>query len=482
MKRNGSIALLVVCGLCFLATASGEYVFLRDGKIIEGTIVRENALSVMVRTKDKKTETFTRGNIMRILYTELYMGKVFVQKTDGKGVTGYMVDEDRKTYTFRRELFNPAEFTIQRDKVLFIARRNPSGLEGEAETDLIRLKWLPPYNQVKNYRIYIKGPGEYDFKKAAETSRRHHEMEDLKSNSRYTMYVTAVAAEGDESLPSNEITVTTKNIPPERPGRLRIEERGVTVPAREKKGAATIAGEKRPHLVWEQVRDVDGRVQEYRVYNVKGERPVRIATTTSPAYELPADYASMRLAVRAVDDKGDESGERVLFTESPAHVRAGGGAAFPFSTMADYAKTGYGGMCGLYFSGYLFKALAFGADAGYVHWMGNDDRVDSIRMAPFSAWIGLRFRLCERVAVIPAAHAGVVYLTSSYEYTPAGSATTARRERTGWDGLAGGSLAVEFDITERIFVYLRGEYSVIIEKESQSFAAAMAGAGLHLPW
>jgi hypothetical protein len=150
--------------------------------------------------------------------------------------------------------------------------------------------------------------------------------------------------------------------------------------------------------------------------------------------------------------------------------------------MADYAKTGYGGMCGLYFSVYLFKAFAFGADAGYVHWTGNDDRVDGIGMAPVSAWIGLRFRLCERVAVIPAAHAGVVYLSSSYEYTPADSATTARRERTGWDGLAGGSLAVEFDITERIFVYLRGEYSVIIEKESQSFASAMAGAGLHLPW
>ncbi len=115
MKNVSRMAMVIAAGLCFLMPASGEYIFLRDGQIVEGTIVSESAKTVSLKKKDNKKETYQRENIMRILYTELYMGKVYVQKIDGKGVTGFMVDEDRLTYTFRRELNDPAEFTIPRD-------------------------------------------------------------------------------------------------------------------------------------------------------------------------------------------------------------------------------------------------------------------------------------------------------------------------------------------------------------------------------
>ncbi len=260
MKNISRMAMVIAAGLCFLMPASGEYIFLRDGQIIEGTIVSESAKTVSLKKKDDKKETYQRENIMRILYTELYMGKVYVQKIDGKGVTGFMVDEDRLTYTFRRELNDPAEFTIPRDKVLFIARRNPAGLEGEAETDRIRLKWMPPYNQVKTYRLYIKGPGDTEFRKAAETSRKEYRLEDLKSNTRYSLHVTAVATEGDESLPSNEIVLTTKNIPPNTPRIFPFH--------RTRASDDTFTTAK---IQWAPATDPDGTVEKYRVYALQGK-------------------------------------------------------------------------------------------------------------------------------------------------------------------------------------------------------------------
>ncbi|PKL17116.1 MAG: hypothetical protein CVV49_12960, partial [Spirochaetae bacterium HGW-Spirochaetae-5] len=81
--------------------AAAEAVFLKDGSIIDGTIISDAASSVTLRLADKKTKQIPRSDIMRILYTELKMGKIYIQKRDGKGVVAYMVDEDRESYTFR---------------------------------------------------------------------------------------------------------------------------------------------------------------------------------------------------------------------------------------------------------------------------------------------------------------------------------------------------------------------------------------------
>ena len=83
---------------------SAESIFLKDGSIIDGTIISDGASSVMVRLADRKTKQIPRSEIMRILYTELKMGKIYIQKRDGKGIVAYMVDEDRESYTFRMEL------------------------------------------------------------------------------------------------------------------------------------------------------------------------------------------------------------------------------------------------------------------------------------------------------------------------------------------------------------------------------------------
>ena len=127
------ILLPVIAGLLLSIPLNSGYVFTKDGGIVEGTITSDPAAAVTVRQKDSRARQIPHASNLRILYTEFYMGKVNVQKKDGKNVVCYMADEDRESYTSRKELYNPEELKLRSDHVLFITRGNPSGLDGEAE-------------------------------------------------------------------------------------------------------------------------------------------------------------------------------------------------------------------------------------------------------------------------------------------------------------------------------------------------------------
>ena len=138
------------------STLSAEYVFLKNGSIVKCRIEAETKTSITGRMPNGKPVTFNARDIIRILYTELYMGKIFVNKTDGTVIEAYMVDEDQTSYTFRKELYSPNEFRVRRDEVLFTTRKNPSGLAGTAESDRIEITWKAPYTPVSKYKVYFK--------------------------------------------------------------------------------------------------------------------------------------------------------------------------------------------------------------------------------------------------------------------------------------------------------------------------------------
>jgi hypothetical protein len=411
MKKMIMIVLASAGALCFLMPALGEYVFLRDGRIIQGTIVRENALSVTVQDREKKTETYTRGNIMRILYTELYMGRIHVQMNDGRGLTGFMVDEDRTTYTFRKELNDPNEFTVKREDVLFIARRNPSGLKGEASTDRIEMKWSPPYNQVKGYRIYVKGPGEFSFRKAAETSRQRFELEELKSNSNYTMFVTAVANDGDESMPSNEIALTTKNIRPRSPRILPVT-----------RTRAPGGGAESVRIQWAPATDPDGKVEKYRVYAMDkgGKKLLADTRTESHTFNTAATYD--RVYVSSVDDMGDESETVRVFGLQGREMNAilYPGVVLPLGAFGKITGPGYGAVAAFTISGWFYENLVLGAETGYYAFQGKDaldseyKKTTTVYMVPMLLTAGYSFELAGDFSVVPYMSMGVVYFYADY--------------------------------------------------------------------
>lgn len=200
-----------------------EYLFLKDGAIVKGVIISDTADYINFRNEEKKTERYPRNQIMRILYTELNMGRVFVQRRDGKVDTAYMVDEDRLTYTFRKDLYKPVEFTLKRADVLFMAERNPTGLKGEPEIDRVSLEWLASFEKMKHYNIYYRKKGE-KYNSPEKSGKTSYVLKNLTSNTEYTVKVTGFAGDGDETTSSNEYKFLTKNIPPGFPRNINRKE------------------------------------------------------------------------------------------------------------------------------------------------------------------------------------------------------------------------------------------------------------------
>ncbi len=188
---------------------NAEYLFLKDGSIIKGKIVSETANDVVIRDEKNKVLNYPHNKVLRVLYTEISMGKVYVQMKSGENFKGYMIDEDRDSYIFRHDINKPEEFTVKRSKVLFIAERNPSELQGESTHNEISLKWSPPYDKMKLYNVYLKKNKDDKFTLADTSWSNTARLKNLNSFTKYTIKVTGVDDSGTETTPSNEIEVTT---------------------------------------------------------------------------------------------------------------------------------------------------------------------------------------------------------------------------------------------------------------------------------
>ncbi len=398
MHKKTALLIILVLSLTVSLPLGAEYVFIDTGEILDGKIISENADSVVFRDKEKKTRTIKRDKIMRLLYTELYLGKIYVQKTDGETIVCYMVDEDRESYTFRMELYKPDEFRLRRDEVLFIARGNPSGLKGEPGTDRIDLQWFPPYNKAKRYRVYCKTASGGDFVNAGECRGTSYTLEELKSNTKYVIYVTAIDEAGDESLPSNQFTITTKNIRPGRPENLREEERDIEVNVKGKNNKVEKKIERRRFLVWDESIDPDGTVTGYRIYMMKDEKRELIANVKSNSYEIAGDADIDDLEVCAVDNTGDESDSSASSDVWGLNIGLRFHYLVPIGKLGDMFGNGSGLTASVSYDWPLLPGFTTGIEAGILH-LEND-----------SAW-------CEMLSICPY----VVYafhVTDSFKLSP----------------------------------------------------------------
>lgn len=451
MHRNISFVIAVI--LMLLAVqVKAEYVFLKDGSIIHGQITGDSTDAITIKDDKRELNTVLRKNIMRILYTDIYLGKIYVQKIDGKNEICYMVDEDRDTYTFRRELYKPEEFVLRRDQVLFIARGNPSGLEGEARTDSIALKWFPPYNPVKKYRIYIKGKDDKDFKLTAETGSKSYTLSKLKSNSKYVIYVTAIDTAGDESLPSNELTITTLNIKPDRPVKLRYEKRDSKVIKNGKKVKVT-----RRFIAWPPVKDIDGTISGYNVYYKTNGKEEKIATVKGTEYEIPEDKSVYDLRITAVDDRNDESPSSRI--RHPRAVKIGVQPLYfmPLGVLSDMFAPGYGGLVYVSEKNFFMQNLEIGISGGAVMLPGADsDKIDAMLLAPVTLDCGYHFAITEFFSVMPAMSIGYTYMQIDY------TAYNEERSKKSWEPFMrlGAMLNYEF---EYLHLSAGGNYGFIFE-------------------
>lgn len=463
------LAAVIICA----GSAGAETVFLKDGSIIEGRIISDAAGAVTVRDKDNKTRTVQRGNIMRILYTELFMGKVYVQKTDGKNVICYMVDEDRESYTFRKELFSPEEFKLKRDQVMFMARGNPSGLEGEADTDRVELKWFPPYNQVKRYHIYIKAPDDKTFRLADETKRKSVTIKDLKSNTKYLLHVTAVDNAGDESLPSNELVLITKNIKPDKPEKINFTRK---YSADGKKYTA--------ELTWSTASDPDGRVKGYNVYKRDDGRDILLGKITSAAYSVKDLVAGeeYQFKVKSIDDKEEESEDPavLMIREQPfISFELNGYYIITNGRLGEMLDYGYGGFLSVYMTNIYFAGFDTGFSSGYWMFEGEHSRVNSAFMVPMLLTLRYRLPVMWGIYLSPAIHGGFFYNSIDYSYIDQASSEEKEATDTSFEPAVLGGGCIGYGVTDVLHFTAGAYYGVIFEQDRRLEMTAFS-AGLSL--
>lgn len=114
---NRFIPFLLALGLVVSAVpAFAVSLFLKDGSIIEGTIVRETAKSITVSTEGKAA-TFDRKAILRMLYDTSYKQKKYIYLKNGKEIIGYVVGEDRDSVYVRKDLDNARELTLRKNTI-----------------------------------------------------------------------------------------------------------------------------------------------------------------------------------------------------------------------------------------------------------------------------------------------------------------------------------------------------------------------------
>ena len=360
MKQTASIILTVFI-LLTSSSAFAEFVFLKSGKVIEGKIVQDRANAIVVNKKEGGQVEVSRGDIMRLYYTQMYTGKLSVMKTNEEVFDAFIVDEDQKTVTFRKEWERPQEFTLERDSILFTTRKNPTSLQCEVRDGAVELSWLPPYMRVRSYNIYFREEGG-EYKRGGSSSGTRFTLQGLKKDGFYNVRVTAVDESKYESLPSKEARFYS------RPLNLRHQLMG------------TLTGNTYDlKIQWTPLAGPGIAVKKYDLYRQEKNLFLPVASTAAGEWtlrNLAADDTNI-VEVRPVLDRGEPlEGNRVsirnLFYEEQMIVSMRGAYIQSLGDFKETSETGYGTLVDFMFFNYFLKRLSFGIETGYFHFPGRD--------------------------------------------------------------------------------------------------------------
>ena len=474
MKTTKSGKLLTVLYMVLLLGSAlalplgAEFVFLKTGEIIEGKIVSDSAKAVMLQTNEKKPLTVQRDDIMRILYTKLKMGKVFIQKRDGEGVVAFIVDEDQESYTFRKELYQPEEFTLNRGDVLFMAEKNPSGLKvyGEIGTDSVSLVWLAPYDVVKKYNIYIKENKADSYKIIDTAGGKSVKLRNLGSNRTYYLTVTSVDGDGYESSPSNELVIKTKNVPP-----LSVENIAIVSNS---DGSAS--------LTWDAATDPDGTVHKYRVY-VETDNETKMQHETSELTYIIKNLDEInKFYVTAVDELSGESSESEgLIIRKKMFISLNPGLILPLGKLKDFAGPAYGASLSLTCIGFFNLPLEAGIETGFYYMTGKDllesdnQKVSHTYFMPLYFSLGYRLEPFKSFYITPFVNAGAAYMDMKYINRDWSTYETSNESMSDTGIVACAGLTFSYRLSNATYAGIRTYYGYLLGSDSKRFATLDIG-------
>ncbi len=485
-EKRGRLFIFTVLGIAILITLGSiplqaELIFLKNGSIKKGTIIRDRNISIQVKLENGSVQEINRAGILRVLYTNIYLGKRFIRLTNGESFEAYLVDEDAEHYVFRDDIDKPEEYKIKRGDVLFMTRSNPTGLRGLSYATSISLTWNAPYRPPKRYNVYIKDRRYEKFKKIGSTGRKHYTVRGLKKKTFYYIMVTAIDRDNNESVPSNVIRVKT-NIPPVPPKDSTITKK------KDKLGKRLTVT-----LIWDKSEDQDGRVTGYAVYQRKGKRLKEMAKTGKNSYTITGldSEKDHEFIIRAVDNDGRESDDITLTTGSPVRFRisAQGLYAYPLRNFGTIARHGFGGIVKLDLVNAFARGLTFGIGAGCIYFMGKGD-MDREFMMPAFLSIGYNFKISRSFYIAPFVSGGAAYsviyamkeripLTFNADMSIKTLPIERMGQKRGFTPLVSGGLEFAFILKNNLLINIKAEYWALIEKSAiMDFVSGTVGLGL----
>jgi hypothetical protein len=102
--------------LLFASAISAEMIYLKDGQVVQGKITAEGTNDITVQTKFQ-TKRINRNDILRIMYGERKMEKIYLLMNDGTTQTGFLVDQDASQVIIRDKEDSPKERTIPKTQI-----------------------------------------------------------------------------------------------------------------------------------------------------------------------------------------------------------------------------------------------------------------------------------------------------------------------------------------------------------------------------
>jgi hypothetical protein len=344
--------------------------------------------------------------------------------------------------------------------VLFISEKNPSGLkvDGEIETDRVSLKWLPPYDDVKKYNIYMTKNKSGKYEVIDSTKDKTITLKNLTSNTTYYLLVTSVDRSDYESSPSNELKIITKNISPDKPeitsyGDIKADER---------------------KIIWNASTDPDGKVEKYKIYGTKDDKREMIAEIKKPEYILKKALEYKRVEITAVDNNGAESDSSDVKLLKNTVIGFYPGVLIPLGNFGDISGLGYGGTVSLTKRNFFINNLEAGISAGFYYLPGKENigsDIESIQSTgraffiPLSLNAGYRFTITEKIDAVPYLSAGGAYLDMIYTERDSNSLLDKEKRLMGFGPTAGAGVSFEYQLSDTFFIGLRSEFGLMINKE-----------------
>jgi hypothetical protein len=148
MKNGITVSgLVLVCAVALLLFGPGalyaESVFLKDGSIVEGKIAKETDVEIQITLKTKEQRSLPRRDVLRTVYHDEYRQLRYIHLLNGDVLEGYIVDEDRESYTYRKDLASNKENRVAKAKIDFVSKNRVAARAGKDGAEKREAKAAP---------------------------------------------------------------------------------------------------------------------------------------------------------------------------------------------------------------------------------------------------------------------------------------------------------------------------------------------------